>query len=661
MPRFARAPAPRSRRPRRWAAAWRGLALAGLASPGVWAQGSAADAAADAGAVVQIESLDRAQAEQERLRERMKNEPTAFADQFLHGDDEPLLAAPPSDPALELPGLRNWLAETQLINSRRQSSGGSRQSLSEMGLRLQYQQESLNHGLWSLQADTRRQSGDAAVGAFSAFNLAARSSSGSRLTLRNQAFPLSLTALADTAVGDIYSEVTDGLGRGQRLSLGSSTLRGASLRVYTADTDVRAGWGQRGQLEGGPYASFSPSGGDAGWLGLTRRFDNQRYASAQINRANEVLALLPGARLGRADTSAYAFSIGQGHQVLNDGDQRLRLTLMGSDTASADSHDAASGVFLEGAWQSGDHRHEAGLMSTQPQLRFGEQLVSDGVAGAYWRMDVRGTRWYWGLGLSHDRFNHDSVLGTGERSSTGASLNWNQRLDRQSSWGGYLQLARQRMENPVGEERGEDSRYANAYYQTRWLGWGDSRLRATLRHNQQIVSNGPTATGEELEWEQDWLRNDDDSNAASLRTTLGWARDRSEGRVQTYPTAGVDAHLLTDTGWNLSMNLRYSSQRGNLSTSRGLAGSLQAEKAWAPGWRIGASLLMNQARVQVDAASTLPGSLNVSRSQDRTAIVYLRYEGQRGRSYADTPGAQQGAGAGRISGVVFLDANRDGI
>ena len=57
----------------------------------------------------------------------------------------------------------------------------------------------------------------------------------------------------------------------------------------------------------------------------------------------------------------------------------------------------------------------------------------------------------------------------------------------------------------------------------------------------------------------------------------------------------------------------------------------------------------------------MPGAVTVSRSNERTAMVYLRYEGHSGRSFDDTPGARLGAGAGRVQGVVFFDDNRDGI
>lgn len=660
MPRTLRADAPRPGRKSRRPGRWRPLALGVLVSSAAWGQASAPGAAGDAHA--QIQSLDRFQAEQERLRERARQQPPTYEDQFLKADDEPLLGGEGGDPALEPPGQRHWLVETQLNRMQQRQSGTPSQSLSESGLRLQYQEETLNHGQWQVYADTRRRSGDASAHAWGAFSFAARSPTGSRLTARNLGFPLSPSTFADIGLGDINSEVTDGLSRGQRLSLGNSTLRGASLRVFTDHADLRIGQGQLGRFVGGPYAGFERTSGALSWLGLTQRFEHQRYASAQINRATDAQALLANGRLGRLDSTGYALAIGQGHQVLDDGDHRLRLTLMGSSDALADgSTRRAAGAFAEGAWQTGSIRHEGGLLSTRPQLRFGDQLVADGARGAYWRMDASGTRLYWGMGLSHERYEDRAAWGLGERGSSGLSFNWNHRLDRRSAWGGYLQWQRLRADVGGVGTSGNDSRYASAYYQTRWTGHGDSRLRLTSRHNQQLVSNGPAATGQDIEWEQDWLSNDRETDTTSLRTTLGWARDQSLGQTDTYPTAGLDTRTRTDGGWELSMNLRYTSRHGNLSTSRGLAGAVQAERQITPAWRLGASLLLNQATLTLTPPALLPGSLAVNRSEDRTAMVYLRYESQRGRGFADTPGAAHGAGAGRISGEVFLDANRDGV
>lgn len=184
-------------------------------STAAWGQAPAPEAAPGGGA--QIQSLDRLQAEQERLRELARRQPPAYDDQFLSADDGPLLGGEANPTDAEPPGLRYWLVETQLNWTQRQPSGAAPQHLSESGLRLQYQQETLSHGQWQVSADARRHSGDTALGAWGAFNAAAQSTSGARLTLRNLGLPLSPSSFADIGLGDLHSEVTDGLTRGQRL------------------------------------------------------------------------------------------------------------------------------------------------------------------------------------------------------------------------------------------------------------------------------------------------------------------------------------------------------------------------------------------------------------------------------------------------------------
>lgn len=53
----------------------------------------------------------------------------------------------------------------------------------------------------------------------------------------------------------------------------------------------------------------------------------------------------------------------------------------------------------------------------------------------------------------------------------------------------------------------------------------------------------------------------------------------------------------------------------------------------------------------------MPG---ISRSQDRSLWLVLRHEDQQGLPWAQALQGSQGAGAGRVEGVVYLDANRDG-
>lgn len=615
--------------------------------------------------LAQIQPLDRFEAEQERLREILKNQPPAYVDRVM--DEGSAGAAPDAEapPAQQLPGLRAWVVESRLGWTEQNQSGLPARSNTEAGLRLQYRLESLNHGEWVLQADTRQQSQYNGSGSSTPFFQPTQERRGSRFTLRNQGFPVTPFVFADSALGDITSEVTDGLSRGQRLSLGNSTVRGAGVRVFAREFDLRAGLGQRGQLAGGPYPGFERTQGELAWAGYTHRFDDLNYAAAQVNHATDAPWPFVGTGTGAvptARTTSLAATVGRGYSLDTDGDQRYRLTLLHSESQVATGErNNAQGFYLEGGLRAGRFRHEAGLYSTQPRLRFGDQWVADGARGVFWRMDHSENRLNWGFGIDHEHQPAESTFGNAF-TRTGVNANWQYRIDRNSSWGGYLQHSLQRTDNPLGGATGQRSSYGSVSYQDRWSDWGDSRLRLTMRRNQALVSNAPSATGEELEWEQDWLRRQPGSLQSDvLRTTLGWARDRSAGDTQTYPTAGLTWQTWIESDWSLSTSLRYTSRSGNLATSRGLSGALQTEKRLAPGWTFGTSLLLNQAVVNIDGAGLLPGTATVSRSNDKTALVFLRYEAQHGQPYGFGLRGAQGAGAGRISGVVFFDNNRDGV
>ena len=93
-------------------------------------------AAPSAGTVfAQIRSLDRFEAEQERLREMTKNQPAAYQDSFLQPDDTPATVPDGQDGASEPEGVRYWLAEAQGVWSRRSQSGLATQRSLESGPR----------------------------------------------------------------------------------------------------------------------------------------------------------------------------------------------------------------------------------------------------------------------------------------------------------------------------------------------------------------------------------------------------------------------------------------------------------------------------------------------------------------------------------------------
>lgn len=644
--------------------------MAGLA-PALAQQPPAASATA-ADAAPRIEALTPAQAEQARLRALVDAAAPAYEDRFMSPDEVTALrseaGAAEADAASQPEGLRSWAVEGRLGWGQSDSTGLDKRQATEFGQRIEYRQQTLNYGEWILQADARALRGDQnawnGIGALGY----AREARSQRITLRNLGTPLTRDVLADTTLGDTYSELTTGLSRNYRLTLGTSTVRGLSTRLYGSDFDLRAGMGERGDLLGGPYPGFEKSQGSIAWLGATRRLAGPWYAAGQIEQASNI----PGsyfdpfssAGSGSKNTSSWAAALGYGTELRQDGDLRARLTALGSNTSTATPNvptGSAQGLYLEAAAKLGRFRHQFGAYVSKPNLYFGDYLLPSGTQGAYWRVDHSTSRLSWGGGLDYERMRPSPLLALQGYTRLGASGNLQYTIDRRDSIGGSLNVYQTRYDAgasglaTLGTQR---SLYAYGFYQTRFFDWPRTRLSLTARRNEQIVLDGDTATGREVQWEQDWIAARRETMRPEVTTTLGWADDRSSGVAHQYPTAGVQVRYWASSTLSFSGNLRYTSQTGGLYTSRGLSGTLAAEQNLGHGWRLGFSALLNQARA---ATNQLPGwtGPQLYRSNDKTAYIYLRWEGSAGRPFAVAGGAP-GAGAGSVAGRVFYDANRDG-
>lgn len=598
---------------------------------------------------VRIEKLDRFQTEQRRLQRLMESAPPAYQDRYA--DDSPQDADDAAGAPQEASGLRSWLVETRLGFGQASSTSGAAaqdgfgsRSAGEFGVRTEYRLETRNAGDYLLQADLRHRSGDPSTALYGPGSVGtARSGDGGRFSLRNIGFPVDAYTFADTTVGDLYSEVTDGIGRNYRLTLGSATVRGMATRVFGTDFDLRAGVGQRGRLAGGPYPGFEKDQGTLGWLGFTRRLDSGWSVAAQVDRAVGVSAydvgLYEARGFGAKDVTSWAAAAGYGLGLpawIGGGSATLRATYLGSRTDSATPFAAtgdARGLLLEGSTRSGRLRQEFGAYVADPGLQFGADALALGTRGAYWRIDHSVSRLSWGGGLEHEAGEPVAGFSSMGYRRVGANGNFQFQLDRRSAVGGSANVYVTRYEGggsgvagdapsdpggwamPAGRAR---SMYASLYAQTRILGLPRSRLAITSRRNELVVLGSVAATGDELQWEQDWTDGGFDSARAEVTTTIGYARDRSSGATRRYPTAGVQLRQALVGGFSVAGSLRYISQSGDLDTSRGLSGQLVAERELAAGWRVGVSMQLNQARStgrrtslfgpQVSAATTARSS-----------------------------------------------------
>ena len=647
--------------------------VAALATAAVLPDAPVTDAAGGGGTdtvVAQVTTLDRAQAEEDRLKKLMAGKPKAYEDKVLDASTLPAQRDDNTEAAvIDAAGFRGYLVETRIGFA--DDSTGPRST--EFGVRTEYRHETLNHGEFVAQADVRTRQGDgtASIGLVSAAN----NKTSARVTLRNLGFPITTQLFADIALGDQSVQVTDAFSRAYRLSLGSGTVRGVSAHLFSRELDVRMGLGERGVLSGGPYPGFERSKGALAWLGATQRFGTDAFFGAQLSHASGLQSYVPTSVLGGLSdpyaASSGAVAVGYGSDLVDAGSSRARVTLVASNRSGAASADGSgrsgAGVFAEAGRRIGGYRHEFGAYWSQVGLMFGDAALASDSRGAYWRVDRNAGRLFWGMGLDFEDTNPSREASRLAQRRIGVNGNAQYRLDRDSSIGGSANASDVKYTNadvyPVSGD-GTRSYNASLFYQTRFSDWGRSRLTATLRHNQVLVANDLAASGQEVQWEHDWVSGKYETMRPEFVTTLGYARDTSGGQVQSYPTAGVQWKYFWDADWSFGGNLRYTSRTGNLATSRGLSGAVMSEKIFNNGWRVGLQASINEARVDT---TTLPGGISgagtvsTTRSNSKSVFLYVRWEGASGTPYnalgLRTAGS---AGSGGVSGIVYFDANRDG-
>lgn len=605
-----------------------------------------------------VRPLTPAEAEQERMRKLLQDAPKAYVDKVMTPGEAPDRGGP-GRAEEDVGGFRSWFSETRLTGSTAAGDGIALRSSRELGQSVGYRRETTSHGGFELLADVRTSNGADPLN-FGPAVLSTRRRS-QRLTLRSTGFPVSTRWFADSTAGDTFSEVTDALARNYRLSLGTRPVRGVGTRVHAADTDLRAGIGERGNLLGGPFPGFERTGGTLAWLGASRR-TAFGIVGLQVNRASGPARGFLGAVEDEEITSAAAAWRWSGKPTPGL-EAAGRLTAIHSRSAQGDAPAAsASGWFAEGSLLADHGRHEFGLFRADPGLRFGDARIYD-ARGAYWRVDGVRASVGWGVGAQVDDQAPEGAA-PGSR-HVGLQSNLQVQIDRRSAVGGSIGIDRRRPRGSdpatgAGAARSE-SLYATAYYQRQAPGSGRSRFTATLRRNQALVVNGSAATGEELSWEQEWYTSPAPVDAPAVVTTLGIARDREDGLSRISPTAGLRLSYSPAPRWNVSANLRYTSTRSSLSTTQGLSGFLDTDYAFDNGWRIGAALTLNQVAVNLDDPTLLPGSgPQLVRSRDAYLSLWARWEGAAGSTPRGLGASARSVGAGALQGRVFFDENRDG-
>lgn len=583
----------------------------------------------------EIEVLDEFQAEQERLKNLVANRPKAYIDKVMNNDSTPDLTI--SEENDQPTGLRSYYLENRLHLRTNTTSNQSKTNSQEIGLRGEYRQQTLNYGEWMIQGETRQQKNH--------YHDSSQSTTINRLTLLNNDLPLGNNLQADSALGHFNMNNTKAFERQARFSLGTNSVQGIGTRIKGEKFELRAGSGKRGSWDNAPYASFRSNQGSLQWLGYSHEWNDKWQTGIQFNQATEVLDI----NNSPIKVKSLATTLSYQPKTTNLRSNQARLTVIQSRTEKENNQ----GLLAEGAFQKGHYYHEWGSFFSEPNLYFGNHLIADNNRGAYWRSSYHANHFNTGIGLDlehQQKVNNDAIK------AVNFTFNFQKKFDLRHTLSGNINYHTNTYSNS-DQQSTLNAMSAHLSYEYQTANYGLNRINLNFKRQAQIVVNDQAATGEELNWEQNW-RKAEALDASSLSTALGIAQDRSTTRT-LYPTAALSMRYLLGEDWSLNTHLRYSARHGHLYTSQGLSGSLTTERVLANTLQLGATFTLNEAKVE--ESNNLLKNPKTLRSRDKALNIYLRWDGSRGRPF-NTLGKKIGNqnGFGTIRGKIFADLNQDG-
>lgn len=460
------------------------------------------------------------------------------------------------------------------------------------------------------------------------------------LTLRQRGLPLAGASQANLEAGIVYAPQPSVLRLNSRVALPSAILRGASAEWLSPaqGLELQATRGTPGQLQSQPLGGFATLAGQRSILAAQW----QRPASVELSGLSLALqhenaqAVLPSGQTLTPNsllTSARSTLMALRHQSAS-GYLQARTVGTQGDTLTP----SASGVWVDAQWQRDAIEHGAGAYRLGEGLTWAGLPMASDVAGAYYRAAWR-TR-QWAADASIDALR--SVSGT-SRSGGYASASLRHRIARLTSLGGGLAV---RSFGSSAWSTWADWRWANV--------WGAAGLRLDLA--SAIGSQPATQT---LTWDQDWPI----SPGWTLGSRLSLVRDGALAAEGLAADTRLAAALSLAAPIGSRAQLRGSLDTEQAGPSAGSRYSLNLGGSWRidPRWTLEGNLTRSRgSALTTTSIDPLAPPVEASLTQrDRSFSAVLRYEMQAGSRSVPLGGKPQ-EGGGRISGTVFLDANRSG-
>ncbi len=489
----------------------------------------------------------------------------------------------------------------------------------ENGLLFQWRRETLDYGELSLDATVRNGNGD---------DLARNSTSG-QFILRQRGFALDESHSMDNTAGILRSMGDSMINSSFRLNLPSSLLGGVYSHISGPRDDIYFGAGRIGRLDPTQIQGFEDTQGDLFSLGYSRSLRQGWRAGTHLVHVT-----------GSGDVMDHQ-SLASAVQFQTP-DQRQQYT--GHVLLDSEGN---NGLWLDGDSSAGNWRHRYGLFRMEPDLLWTDTSPTDDQRGGYVRSEMARLRFNFSAGMDLTQTNIDDRDDRSGIALYNAFINTNWRQTSRTSLGSSLSARASEPRNGIRVEKSRD--YLLSGYVSHGFPVGTSRLQLT---GSRLERDGENGHGVGIVWDQEWniARN------LSLASTLSHDRETGLTNAEEISTAALLVRHEPSSRFSWNGDISYSViDTENMDSHSNMFASLALFWRFLPGWD--ASLRATHNRV--DAA---PVSVAAGVEEDETTLLLtLRYSRSSGRPFAVMGQQAEGKGYGEISGVVFYDANDDGV
>ena len=488
----------------------------------------------------------------------------------------------------------------------------------------------------------------ASYGAWSA-DAAARTGGSSRprvghdygtasFSLHERGMPFDDGWQADNGLGDINAPLIS-LARVQpRFLLAQGPMEGVETEWRGPSAlQFVAGAGKPGIYDGIKVPTFQTLGGSTATLGAQWAPVSQWALGGEFAAARGVsLYYQP---LGTTfATERISSTTGFLTAAWQDGGSRAQIDVI---DGTVDGNGNSLGVWVDASHTQGAMTQSFGAFRIDPNLAWGNQLITSDAEGGYYRVDYQSRRWLADFGVDQV----SSVSGT-VSSTTFVNGDARYQLSRDLGLGGVVNVRRSASASAWSAEGYLDN--ANSYGIGRGqLDYATDRQTRDATITLQQTWNMRAGTRLSTTTAVDRIRSTAITNLEQHSTVL---------RLAVYGGGDLTARLALDGGvqWATAV-------QGQAAPSRSADVSLTWQVARA--WSVLASYYENRVGswtpLVVTSPLAPPTPAVIAAAGERGVFLTVRYQEARGAHFVPLGGVP-GSGSGRLSGVVYLDANENG-